>query len=45
MAHQLRGFVLRQLTNINVYRWVALGMALSAMVGPLMSGGGGGSGA
>jgi len=45
MAHQLRGFVLRQSTNVNLYRYLALGLALGAIFGPLMSGGGGGSGA
>ena len=45
MAHQLRGFVLRLTTNVNVYQLVALGLALSAVVAPLgipIVGGGGG---
>jgi hypothetical protein len=44
MAHQLRGFVLRLATNVNVYQLVALGLALSALIGPLgiPVGGGGG---
>jgi len=45
MAYQLRSFVLRLATNVNVYQWVALGLALGAAIVPLASGGGGGSGA
>ena len=44
MAHQLRGFGLRLATNVNLYQLVALGLALTALIVPLMSGGGGGGG-
>lgn len=42
MAHQLRGFVLRLATNVNLYQLVALSLALAAVVIPLNPGGGGG---
>ena len=45
MANQLRGFVMRLAANVNLPQLVALGLALSAIVIPLYSGGGGGSGA
>jgi len=43
MAHQLRGFVFRLATNVNVYQLVALGLVLSAVLvqpmGPINGGG------
>jgi hypothetical protein len=45
MTHQIRRFVWQLSANVNLYRLVALGLALAAMVAPLgMPGGGGGGG-
>ncbi len=43
MAYQIRVFVSRLSTNVNLYRLVVLGLALAAAAAPLgMPGGGGG---
>lgn len=45
MAHQIRGFVMRLSTNVNLYQLAALGLALVSAIIPLgMPGGGGGGG-
>jgi hypothetical protein len=43
MAYQIRGFMLRLATEVNVYQLLALSLALGAVI--MIPGGGGGSGA
>ncbi|NTU63014.1 MAG: hypothetical protein HGB05_06325 [Chloroflexi bacterium] len=45
MAYQLRGFVLRLATNVNVNQMVALGLALTAAIFTMGMPGSGGGGA
>lgn len=44
MAHQIRCFTVRVATKINVYQWLALGLALGAAILSMPGGGGGGVG-
>ncbi len=43
MAHQIRGFAVRFMTNINVYQLLALGLALSVLIQQMPGPGGGGA--
>ncbi len=42
MAHQIRDFVLHVRTKVNVYHFMALGLALGAVIMGYPIGGGGG---
>ena len=44
MTHQVRGFVLRMATKVNVYQLMALSLALGAIIMGMPGGPGGGTG-
>lgn len=44
MAHQIRCFTVRVTTKINVYQWLALGLALGTVIINMPGSGGGGVG-
>jgi len=44
MTHQVRGFVLRMATKVNVYQLMALSLALGVIILGAPTGPGGGSG-
>jgi hypothetical protein len=44
MAHQIRSFVLRLATKVNVHQLLALSLALGAVIMGMPGGGGGGTG-
>ena len=44
MTCQVRSFVLRLATKVNVYQLMALGLALGAIIMEIPTGGGGGTG-
>ena len=43
MAHQVRSFVLRAATKVNVYQLIALSLALAVIIQGAPIGGGGGA--